>query len=712
MLRLLLLTVTFMMVNNSPIFARVGSLQGVVSDLDTQATLPGINVIVIDHNYGAATNPEGRFFIESIPEGKYSLLFSAIGYENKYVDVQIPSSEVIRVSLKETFFQMNSVVVTGTRSDKIHMNTPIATEVITTHDIQNSGARDLGELLEQRAGVSVSSSVEGGTIVNVLGMDSKYVMILIDGQPITGKFNNRNVLDQVTISNIEKVEIVKGPGSSLYGSEAMGGVINIITNTDKDKPPLLISYRYSDRVDQFDPSDTKIGQRNIRLSSGLSGGKYRFNMDADVHLANVDKSIQHIDVDQFQTYSVRNRLRYNIHPDHQLSLDATFYQNHESGSATLLSSKTSTNRASGNLKYDWTLREGVDLNMVFRHANYLRDYEQTRPWGEIIREELTEESQSEFELISHYVKDNLTLNIGSEIGLSTYTSERVFGGIQKSNDQAIFTQLDITFREIWTLVGGVRWDNSSDFSSVTNPRLALLYQPDQRWRYRFSAGSGYRKPSFLDRYINWNHQQFGYRVEGNALLEPEQSFGLTAGVDYYHTSKYQASLFVYLNQFSNMIVDSLLEPGVFTYVNVEKVHYSGAELKVRWSINTRWLSSWGYTYSLNRNALTGEIVPNLPNHSGTLKITYKHPKGRWSGSAKVKAVGSYDVDEFIVLSQQLLLSKRDGYMMVDLDGYYHVKPWLKFSSGVRNVLDETDERYGPFFGRTLYLELQTTLKGR
>jgi len=691
--------------------SQTSDFRGIVQDFDSQQAMPGINIIVVDQPFGAATILDGTFVIENLPTGSYALMVSAIGFETKYIDISNPAPTPLRIQLKETFFQMNSVVVTGTRSQWIHLNAPIATEVITTQDIEDSGARDLSELLEQRAGVSVSSSVEGGNIVNVLGMDSKYVMILMDGQPITGKFNNRDVLNQVTVSNIEKVEIVKGPGSSLYGSEAMGGVINIITRSEQSELPLTISLRHSDRLNSFNPFNGNVGQRSILLAFNQSYHKWVVDFNADILYANVDKSIQHINVDDFQTYSLRGGVKYLPTTGHQLFLDGVYYENNESGSASLLVSQTATKRISSDLNYNWTPSDKFDFNAIIRNASYMRTYEQERPWGDVLRDEETREDQTEFEFTGNLIGEKYTLNLGTELSQNTYISDRVSGGRQRVTDQAAFVQMDIVPAAVLTLVGGVRWDKSSDFSSVLNPRLALLYKPGPRWRYRFSARSGYRKPSFMDRYIDWNHQQFGYRILGNPDLEPEQSKGITAGVDYYHPIKYQASLFFYHNQFSNMIVDSLLQAGVFTYVNVDKVNYSGMEMKVRWSINSTWLSSWSYTYSINRNAKTSEIIPNLPNHSGTIRFTYKHPRRKWTGSLKTKVVAGYSVDEFIVLTQQMELSRRSGYVMLDMDGHYNVKPWLKISAGMKNVLNTTDERYGPFFGRTLYLELQSKLKG-
>ena len=199
---------------------------------------------------------------------------------------------------------MEKLVVTGTRSKKLHNDTPIATEVINRKEIENSGTRNMAELLSQRAGVSLQTSVEGGSVLNILGMDSRYILILINGQPITGRFNNRVSLDQISIDHVKRVEIVKGPNSSLYGSEAMGGVINIITNNNLNSQEINVSTRYS---------NTESNIRNI----GLKNGSNNFSIDVIQPLSDIkidliinvdeiqnDKSVLEIETDKVRKTSI------------------------------------------------------------------------------------------------------------------------------------------------------------------------------------------------------------------------------------------------------------------------------------------------------------------------------------------------------------------------------------------------------------------------
>ena len=131
--------------------------------------------------------------------------------------------------MKETFLKLSEVVITGTKTEFKSSDVPVFTEIINSSDIQASNAFTVGELIEDRAGVCKMYNFDGSFDYNLLGLDSKYILVLKDGQPITGKFADKIDLDQIVLANVERIEILKGPGSALYGTEAMGGVINIIS---------------------------------------------------------------------------------------------------------------------------------------------------------------------------------------------------------------------------------------------------------------------------------------------------------------------------------------------------------------------------------------------------------------------------------------------------------------------------------------------------
>ena len=141
--------------------------------------------------------------------------FDHIAYETLYVPFTDSRSGVM-VHMNEVLLQMDDVVVTSMRNGYLLRDVPINTEVIGKREIQGSGALTISELLGQRAGVSNSVNVDGGAIFNLLGLDSRYILILRDGQPITGRFNGRVDLNQISLTGIKRIEITKGPGSALY----------------------------------------------------------------------------------------------------------------------------------------------------------------------------------------------------------------------------------------------------------------------------------------------------------------------------------------------------------------------------------------------------------------------------------------------------------------------------------------------------------------
>ena len=240
-------------------------ISGYILDSVTKQAIPNANVYIRSTGNGTESDVEGYFTLEIYSDSSFVLEISHIGYSKQFVSATYPFNNDLIILLEETYYKMHDLVVTGTRRQKILQNTPIATEVINENIINNSGVQTIGQLLSLRSGVSLSSSVEGGSVVNIMGMDSKYILILVDGQPIVGKFNGRVSLDQIPIQVVKKIEIIKGPNSSLYGSEAMGGVINIITK-DKTKNSFDISYRYDGENNNFNPINLNKGNRTLAFA--------------------------------------------------------------------------------------------------------------------------------------------------------------------------------------------------------------------------------------------------------------------------------------------------------------------------------------------------------------------------------------------------------------------------------------------------------------
>lgn len=693
----------------------VPPLIGRVVDLATGQPLIGVNVMVIGTHRGDATDMEGRFTIAGLPPGNITLLTSAIGYEDARTSVQLPRRDPLDIRLRETFFQMDEIVVTGTRTEKVFRDVPIATEVISRQDILDSGARNMGELLEQRSGVTVNPGVEGGQTVNLLGIDSKYILIMVDGQPVTGKFNNRISLDQISTTMVDKVEIIKGPSSAMYGSEAMGGVINIITNRRLSAAPLAVRSRFTGSREGWNPFYLDHGKRDLRLNFDQDWKNLRLQLDVDGLWANVDKSIKYIDVDRYQKLALRSDLTWQIAPAHVLSFWLNRFGTTEENllrSQDLVTATTEVERTTVLMEHRWQVTPALHLKTVGRQDRYGRQFSRLDEGASTTREN---ETEAEVNLV--YETTTVTVNAGAELGRDVYRNERVSGGSHERALVGVYLQAEWQLPPDLTLIAGGRGDDNDEIDDpIFSPRLAAMYSLGEHWKLRASWGEGFRMPSFMDRYMDWSHLQYGYAIIGNPDLMPETSEGVNLGLEYYLPGLYQVTVTVYHNRFDDMIDDFMLEPGLFTYKNVGQVHFNGLEIQGRWNVSRSWLASWGYNYVNNRIVKSqdlpeGEPVPNTQPHMATVRLSHKHPGGRLSHALKTKLIAPYQASSFDPELGRYVGKEHAPQPVVDYDARLRLVGWLTLGVGVQNVLDYRDDEFGPFIGRTFYLELETTFKG-
>ena len=183
-------------------------IRGTVIDSKTEQPLSLVNVYESTSKIGTTTDGSGQFELSVSTHKKSIISFTHIAYENQTIPFSLSDTNIV-ILMRETMLQMNNIVVTSTRNNHLLHEVPIATELISEKEISESSAITISDLLESRAGVSSSVNVDGGSIFNMLGLDSKYILILKNGQPITGRFNNRVDLNHISINNVKKVEITK-----------------------------------------------------------------------------------------------------------------------------------------------------------------------------------------------------------------------------------------------------------------------------------------------------------------------------------------------------------------------------------------------------------------------------------------------------------------------------------------------------------------------
>ena len=689
------------------------SISGAVKDANSGEPIALVNIWDSASGKGTTTNESGLFTLNAVNQENMDLSFTHIAYDNYYQKFYKSDTSFVLL-MTETLLQMNDIVVTSTRSGYLLRDVPIATEVISIKEISESGAVTVSDLLSQRAGVSTSVNVDGGAIFNMLGLDSRYILILKNGQPVTGRFNNRVDLNQVSISGIKKIEITKGPGSAIYGTDAMGGVINIITQEPSEVLELDLAYRAS----SFGGTPKEISSEPISsiLKSRLSAPIKNLRIASDLTYQSFSRGQQfeYISADQIDKINLNTDINWGRFK-HQLQMGYQYFNQLDKGATRLQSgtilfkNATSIDRNQITLNHFWKIKEKTSIRQTLRKAEYTRSYKVTNASEVLETHDITEENNTEYELLFKHDHNNIKINGGFELSNPQYKSDRIAGGKQGKNITGVFNQIALKVYDNFDLVTGIRLDKYGD-TTVVSPRLAISYKPNETWTLRTSYGNGFRAPSFMESLIDWEHVQFGYTVKGNPNLKPEVSKGITIGAEYSNQNNLNISTLIYHNNFSNLIKDYALESGILSYQNIEKAYFTGLEIITKWIITNSMSSSFTINYVKNEDE-NGKQIPNTIPLSLGGRVSYSPGKQKILFALNFKGVGEYFPQEFDPVSGDYLSASDPikSYLIGDMQVIYNLNSTYQVVLGSTNIGNHTNKAYGPYIGRSGYLEIKTKL---
>ena len=686
-------------------------IKGTVIDSNSGYPIPLVNIYESVSSKGEISDDKGRFSFTLNNKQKAELIFSHVAYENYHHIIDSVYDSIV-IKLKETLIQLDNIVVTSTRNGYLLRDVPVATEVIGKKEIIESGATTVNELLQQRAGVSTSTNVDGGAIFNMLGLDSRYILILKDGQPITGQFNNRVDLNQISTNRLKKIEVTKGPGSAMYGSDAMGGVINIITENAKNSPTFTSSYRAS----SFGGTPRQISNNPINSvfqnSFTIPIDDFIFTSDITYQHFLKGQQFEYISADQIDKVNFDNELKWN-RGKHNLKASHSKFNQTDEGSTKLTSgtilytNETNIDRNQLTLNHKWQLKDNFLIEQTIRSANYIRDYKVKNKDGSLSTEDDTREENTEYEFLFNRAYEKFTYNGGIEFSNPKYKSDRITGGIQKKKIFGLFNQVAWIANSMIEAISGLRFDTYGD-TTVISPRLALSFKMNESWIYRLAYGHGFRAPSFMESLIDWDHLQFGYSVKGNPNLKPEISKGFTFGAEYRNNNNFQFSTLLYHNTFSNLIKDYAIEPGLLSYRNIEKAYFTGIEIISKWAINSKLSSSFTFNYVKNEDENKEQIPNTIPLSMGG-RLSYSPGNQKLLYALNFKGTGKYNPQEFDPASGDYQSSDISvkSYLIIDAQIIYNITPSYRVIFGTKNIGNHTNLAYGPYIGRTAYVELNT-----
>ncbi|MEQ1438540.1 TonB-dependent receptor [Fontimonas sp. SYSU GA230001] len=611
--------------------------------------------------------------------------------------------------------ELDAIVVTGTRTEHRLGDSPVDVQLITATDIHASGARDLAELLEREGGLHAGRLAGRGSTIEIQGLSSEHVLILVDGRRMIGRINGAIDLTRLRLDDVERIEIVKGPSSALYGADALGGVINVITRR-RDTPgtpengALTLRGDADGNVETFANSGWALGPA---LGGRASAGWTR------IEPFDLDASTAAQDGPAGRSALASANARWSASED--VNLDADF--------AWALDDRCRVDdNGSGGMQYDThkrieELRAGLaprialggatELRLDVYYHRYLDQFLQQRRGNAnaTIDEETLDQLWGGGVQLDHGLGLH-RLSLGLESQFETLEADRL-GSEGRRARQSLFTQDELTLLDgDLALVPGLRYDRDSQFGDQLSPKLSLRYAPARDWILRAGYGHGYRAPDFKQLLLRFSNPAVGYRVDGNPDLEPERSVAYHLGVTWFANRSASVALSSY-----HSAVEDLIEivqvasgpPVVYSYRNVSSAQLYGADLQTQFRPLAPLRVQLGYGWLHSEDEASGEPLSGRPARRANAALRFEQKsyalglRGVWVGKREF----SVDVDAG---GAPTAAGTAEPYTLFDLRGDWTPAPRLTLSAGIDNLFDAGDPAFLPIQPRTSYLEIRWSFR--
>lgn len=658
---------------------------------------------------------------------------------------------------------LSEVVVSATRSDRKLADVPIPVNIIGEEEIQSSGASRLDEILAEQTGLAIIN--DHGFGVQMQGMNPEYTLILINGEPVIGRTAGTLDLTRISLNDVQRIEIIKGPSSSLYGSDALAGVINIITAQSSRTSGLSLYSQYGTNrtTDNTITGTTALGKKG---AVSLSANRYQ-TAGYDLMPKTYGQT-----VDPYTDYTFRGNLDYQLTPKLKLEVNGHYFtetqkNNYQANSTSGFivikgDGKVEDKRISTILTYKfsptWKLKWRNYWTQYKTQSDLHEEKTDTAYDAEFFRQNmLKEELQSE-----HILSQNQILTVGTGFSNQSLRATR-YTSKETLDNYFVYAQHEWHPTAKWSVLSGVRFDAPSAYHSQLSPKIAAQYLWNKHWKFQASVGMGYKAPDFRQLYLAFSNPIVGYSVLGtkamaygltkmqqegqiakvfvnpdnhNTDLKPESSIAYNFGGSYHADKGWQVQANLFRNDIKDLIdtrVVAMKTNGqpLFSYYNIHRVFTQGAELNGSLPLlDKRLIIGAGYQFLIAKDKDVVEAIKkgeqftrdphtlvtrrlsmseygglfNRSRNSFNVKVYYTYKS--WSVNTRAIYRGRFgfaDADGDMILDQKEEYAP--GYVLCNLDlAKTFWSERVKIQGGVKDLLNYTDPQHLPYVpGRTWYI---------
>lgn len=697
---------------------RMTKVSGQVVDENTGDGIPLATISVTGLGWGTVCDMKGYFKVEVPVNQPAELTVRSVGYETKTLVLESDVTGNLVVRLKKSLLNLDEVTVTGTRTEKTVAETPVMTRIVPSEVLQRNDFESMIDVLEYNIpGLRFNTDPRGNNI-QVQGLENSYILILVDGERLSTTPGGPIDFDRLTTANIKKIEVLKGAASALYGSSAMGMVINIITDIPKRPLEGWAKVRYGKYND-------------LQLDAGV-GMKYKgfyaqtlfnrtssdgYDLTPETPESFTENPSHHMTIEeklgwnnQYSRITVKGSLYWgevenpweSTAPTHYRSLTKTLQVNAEHAF-------NDRYKLYGTYAGDFYTRKTVydflylpDSTNAWSHEQTVRLVDEFKPW------------------------DNLVIVKGFEWNGTKNYNKMQYGKektIRDMDDANLFAQADWMITDRLEVIGGFRYTHNSEFGSAFTPKINLMYSPGN-FKIRAGYSRGFKTPGLTELYSDFNMGSVSHNI-GNPDLKAEHSDYFSVSGEYTWQGRLMLTAELYQNTVDNKINSYNVDiedpkPGELVtelrYENVKGVRIRGAEATATYYPVSALLLRTSYAFCDALNKETGlqlsgnskhamnwsaSLHGKLLKHEGAVTLS-----GRWD-SKRISKSRRTETDDSGQEVEVITTRTKPGYTMWKLTAQYTPWTWkymrLSVTGGVDNLFDFVDTSiiYDPgrrFFG--------------
>lgn len=574
--------------------------------------------------------------------------------------------------------EIDTVVITAKSMQDLE-NQGTSVNVITAEEISQSNAQSIKDVLVEVAGINLtsnSSSISGRQNISIRGSDSSHVLILVDGNVVSGTDAQIGHSDfqynWVPMNAIERIEIVKGSSSALYGSQAIGGVINIITKKNVEKFNGNIGVKYGNSADDGGDLFTTTFNGDAKVTDKLSISVSAEKSDLDAVR----------DEDSSTTTKIEGKELVNGMVRFKYDLDET-----QSFEGSILSGAEDRYKVDDELYYD------------IERLNYSLGYNKDFGKNRLSVDGYVTDSDTHYNATSSYTHNLTNSVIRSELDFNSFDKHYLVAGAEYNLEEyskeydtssssdfsadrynaSLFFQDEYELNDDLILTYGSRFDYNEKFGAELSPKVNLLFKINERHGIRAGYGEGFLAPTLTENSSSYVASHGYVSFQGNDDLEAETSQSFEIGYEYNSDlTKFKAAIFQ--TEVDNLITYESISTYVYQYTNVDSATIKGFELEVSQEINKSNKLNLAYHY-LQTEDDNGDELSYRPDHTLTARLVSSLPLGIQATFAANYTGEQYDgsdyYDSYTVYSTQFSkefanqITARvgvDNLTNVDLDG--------------------------------------------